>query len=82
MKSYRIAALLALSLSATLAHAARDDTVLQQTRKNQRTHDAQAGEASQPLAGQHAQEKDSASAAAASQPQQAQSQSQAQRQHS
>jgi hypothetical protein len=40
MKSYRIAALLALSLSATLAHAARDEQLIQQTHKNQLAHDA------------------------------------------
>ncbi|WP_036164705.1 hypothetical protein [Massilia sp. 9096] len=67
MKSYRLAALLAavvtLSLSASFAHAARDETLIQQTRKNQVAHDAQAR-----------QEHDKQAATAATAPQQPQRQ--------
>lgn len=68
MKSYRFAALLALALTASFAHAARDETLIQQTRKNQAAHDAQAK-----------QEHDKQAASAATAPQQPQ---QPQRQHS
>jgi hypothetical protein len=70
MKTYRFAALLALSLTASFAHAGRDETLIQQTRKNQLEHDAQAQQSSQDLAGHHQQEKDATGAATASQPQQ------------
>jgi hypothetical protein len=69
MKTTRFAALLALSLSASIVHAARDETLIQQTRKNQLAHDAQASKAGQDLAGRHSQEKDGARSATAPQAQ-------------
>jgi hypothetical protein len=69
MKTTRFAALLALSLSASIVHAARDETLIQQTRKNQLAHDAQDGKAGQNLAGRHSQEKDEARGTTTPQPQ-------------
>lgn len=60
MKSYRFAALLALSLTASLAHAARDEVLIQQARKNQLAHEAQAGKADQATAGHSAQDRNAA----------------------
>jgi hypothetical protein len=47
MKSYRFAALLVLSLSASIAHAGRDQILIQQTRMNQLAHDARVEKARQ-----------------------------------
>jgi len=66
MKSHNLAALLAaaatLSLAAPFAHAGRDDTLIQQTRKNQLAHDACVDKARQDQAHQQKQEQDAAPA--------------------
>lgn len=73
MKSHHLAALLALSLAASFAHAGRDETLIQQTRKNQLAHDACVEKAHQAQAHQQKQEqeKDAAPAGQAQQQRQA-----------
>jgi hypothetical protein len=77
MKSHHLAALLAaaatLSLAAPFAHAGRDETLIQQTRKNQLAHDACVEQSRQAQARQQKQEqqRDAAPAGQAQQQRQA-----------
>jgi len=77
MKSYRFAALLAaaatLSLAVPFAHAGRDETLIQQTRKNQLAHDACVDKERQAQAPQQKQDQEQQAAPAGqAQPQQRQ----------
>lgn len=69
MKPYFSAVLLSLSLIAVTAHAARDEALIQQTRKNQLAHDAAVK--AERLAKQDKTQQEESKGAAGDQPRQA-----------